>query len=262
MEQIADLFAVVVGRAQAAHLEDQLRVAEIHDRDLRVRRLSLVLVAEATAQADHALGERGAGNAPAGDVHLMHALIADVAIAGVPEPVPVIGHEILMIRLLRRWSEPQIEIQLLRRIAGLLEADAATRLVAQGTGNQQLAGGAGTDEVDRAGPAAARAALRAVLHDATVLARGLDGDPPFVNVVAARLFDVHVLVRGAGPDRHQRMPVVGRSDRDGVEVRIVQRLADVADLLRLVAGARLDRSAREGLPGSRVPNARSSGSTR
>ena len=38
---------------QAAHLEDQLRVAVVEDADLRVGRLAVVDVAEAAADADH-----------------------------------------------------------------------------------------------------------------------------------------------------------------------------------------------------------------
>ena len=71
------------------------------------------------------------------------------------------------------------------------------------------------------------AALGAVLDDPVVLAGGLDGDPALVDVVAARLLDVDVLAGLAGPDGHQRVPVVGRGDRDGVEVLVVEHAADV-----------------------------------
>src|SRR5262249_8555792 len=67
----------------------------------------------------------------------------------------------------------------------------------------------------------------AVLHDAVVLAGRLDGDAALADVVAARLLDVDVLAGGAGPDRHQRVPVVGGRDGDDVDVPILQRLADV-----------------------------------
>ena len=56
---------------------------------------------------------------------------------------------------------------------------------------------------------------------------GLDGDAALVDVVAARLLDVDVLAGLAGPDRHQRVPVVGRGDRDGVDRLVLQHAADV-----------------------------------
>ena len=37
----------------------------------------------------------------------------------------------------------------------------------------------------------------------------------FAHVVAHRLFDVHVFAGLDGPDGGQRVPVVGRGDRDG-----------------------------------------------
>jgi hypothetical protein len=71
--------------------------------------------------------------------------------------------------------------------------------------------------------------LRAVLNDALEAARRIDGHSAFVNVVAARLFNIDILSRLAGPDGHQRMPVIGRGDRDGIEVLVIERLANVGD---------------------------------
>ena len=42
---------------QAADLEDELGVAEVHDADLGVGRFALVAVAEPAAEAEHALGK-------------------------------------------------------------------------------------------------------------------------------------------------------------------------------------------------------------
>src|SRR5439155_15965764 len=60
-----------------------------------------------------------------------------------------------------------------------------------------------------------------------------------------------VLAGLAGPDRHQGVPVVGRGDRDSVEILVFQGLADVLDGLRLLAAFRA--SLFESLPiGARV----------
>src|ERR1700729_4334997 len=45
---------------------------------------------------------------PASHIDLVNALVAQVAIAVVPEPVPVIVKTILGEGVLRRWTEPQI----------------------------------------------------------------------------------------------------------------------------------------------------------
>ena len=49
------------------------------------------------------------------------------------------------------------------------------------------------------------------------------------DVVRARLLDVHVLARLAGPDGLQRVPVVRGGDGDRVDVLVVEHLADVAE---------------------------------
>ena len=54
----------------------------------------------------------------------MHALIADFAVAKVPEPVPVVMDQIGVIRLLRCRTQPDVEIELLGRSLGRFEADA------------------------------------------------------------------------------------------------------------------------------------------
>ena len=103
-----------------------------------------------------------------------------------------------------------------------LDADALAGLVAEGARDEQLAELARLDRGDGLGPAAIGAALGAVLDDPVVLPRGLDGDPALVDVVAARLLDVDVLARLAGPDRHQGVPVVRRGDRDRVDRLVLE----------------------------------------
>ncbi len=116
------LLAVELLGLQAADLEDELGVAVVHDADLGVGRLALVVIAEPAAQAQDGFGESRAGavparaggrDQPAGDVHLMDPLVADIAVAEVPEPVPVIMDQVGVIRLLRGRAEPDVESELL-----------------------------------------------------------------------------------------------------------------------------------------------------
>ena len=109
-----------------------------------------------------------------------------------------------------------------------LDADAARGACSRGRGRRAACRACPTwRSRRRSAQSLPRAALRAVLDDAVVLAGGLDGDAALVDVVAARLLDVDVLAGLAGPDGHQRVPVVRRGDRDGVDVLVVERLADV-----------------------------------
>ena len=84
------------------------------------------------------------------------------------------------------------------------------------------------------------AALGAGLDDPVVLPRRVDGLPSLGNVVADRLLDVNILARLAGPDGRERVPVVGRGDRDGVDLGVVEDPAEVLDVLRLGAIDGLD----------------------
>ena len=73
-----------------------------------------------------------------------------------------------------------------------------------------------------------RAALGAVLDDFAVFFCRLDELPALKDIVAKRLFDIHVLAGLACPDGGQRVPMVGRRDRDGVDVLVGERFANVA----------------------------------
>src|SRR5262249_60237577 len=79
-------------------------------------------------------------------------------------------------------------------------------------------------------------ALRADLHHAL----GLPGDfhhaPALVDVIAGRLLDVDVLAGLAGPDRRERMPVIGRRNGDRVDVLVGEQLTHGLVLFRLGRG--------------------------
>ena len=120
---------------QPADLEDHQRAAEIEHRQLHVRGLALVAeigridVPAADRHGAEGLGDFGQD--PAGDIHLVHSLVADIAVAGVPEPVPEVREPLLVERPHRRRSEEQVPVQ-----AGGLRAvrrvsDRRAQLVAQ-----------------------------------------------------------------------------------------------------------------------------------
>src|SRR5208283_215555 len=94
-------------------LENELSVAIIHDRDLRIRCLALVAIAEPATHAAHRPGiDRASStrrrNQPARDVHLMNALVTDVAVAEIPEPVPVVMDQVGVIRLPGSRPKPDV----------------------------------------------------------------------------------------------------------------------------------------------------------
>ncbi len=72
-----------------------------------------------------------------------------------------------------------------------------------------------------------RTAVRAVLDDAVVFACGGDELLAFPITMRTGLFDINVLARLASPDAHQRVPVIRRCDRDGVNRLVFEQLANV-----------------------------------
>src|SRR5579884_726839 len=75
---------------ESAHLKNQLTVAVIEDTNLRVGGLAIVEVAVAAADAENAFGQLLLVQPPTRLVHLVNALVAQVAVTGVPDPVPIV----------------------------------------------------------------------------------------------------------------------------------------------------------------------------
>ena len=82
--------------------------------------------------------------------------------------------------------------------------------------------------------------MRAHLDHASRLARSLDHPLAFVDVVAGGLLHVNVFACLARPDGGQRVPVIRRGDRDGVDVLIGEYGAHIGIALGLLAGLFFD----------------------
>src|SRR5262249_8232548 len=84
--------------------------------------------------------------------------------------------------------------------------------------------------------APAPAALCASRGDPLVLPSGLDELRALPDIVGNGFLDVGVLARLHCPDGGQRMPMIGRSDGDRVDVFVVEDAAHVGLELRTLAG--------------------------
>ena len=80
-----------------------------------------------------------------------------------------------------------------------------------------------------------RTALHAGLADPLVALGGLNVAAAFADIVAHRLFDIHILAGLHGPDRGQRMPMVRRGNRDEVDRLVVEHGPQILRIFRLVA---------------------------
>jgi len=165
----------------------------------------------------------------------VHALVADVAVAGVPEPVPVVREAVHRERPHRRRSEKRIPIDAGRNRCHRRPANRFPALVAQPLGHVELADHPLAQKLNRFLLVRDRPALHPHLHHAPILGRGLDHLLAFKRIVAGRLLDIDILASLAGPDHGQRVPVIWRHDCDSVDVLAREQLAHLNELGRRVA---------------------------
>ena len=222
---------------QATDIGDQQGVVPLVDRHLAVGGVAVVDVAEPTADAHHPLGQFLLAESPAGLVEFVGVLVAEVAVACDMVPVPVVMEFLAGGHLGWSRSRPEIEVEAGRNRGGRIDQpDARTVAVADGPCDFDVADLAALHEVERLSHAGHAAALHAHLTHASELPRPLRHHAALLHVVAAGLFHVDILARLHGPDGHQGVPVVGRGDRDGVDVLAVEQAADV-----LHVGRRMER---------------------
>jgi rhamnose transport system permease protein len=210
----------------AAFPGDRL-VAEIIRDHLRVGRF-LVIVEEVFSAAGRDAARVVDPQAPAADVERMDAVVAQLAGAPMPEPVPIVGHDVVAIFALGRRTLPQGVVQTVgnrRRLAATDRFAVGVVPTARKKHAADLAGFQSADGLDRAGHAAT---LRADLHDTGVLAGGGHHPFAFTRVVAGRFFYVDVLAGRAGHDRGRTVPVVGRGNHHGIDGWVVKDASQIA----------------------------------
>ena len=234
-ERLRSLQPVGHGRLdrQAADVGDQQGVVPLVDGHLAVGDVAVVDVAESAAEAHHPPRQFLLAEAPAGLVELVRILVAEIAVAGEVRPVPVVVEFLARRHVGRGRSCPEIEVEPRRDRGGRIDqADAVSLPVADGPCRLDRSELAALHEVESLSHAAHAAALHAHLAHAAELPRPLRDHAAFLDVVAAGLFDVHILAGLHRPHGHQGMPMIRRGDRDGVDVAAVEQTAHVLHVLR------------------------------
>src|ERR1019366_8402783 len=188
-------------RRQAAHFKNQRRSFVIVDDDLRVGRLAVILVTDASADAERVTRQSGLTEKPARDIHLVNALVADVAVAVSPEPMPFVMHRAVLFGIAprgqyRRGAAPHIVVDGGRnrlRAGGL--ADAVAPFVAQPARRDDLAEISGAHPGDGFLHTFAGTDLRAGLNDAVVFLRGGGELASFPDVMRNGFPNVNIFAR-------------------------------------------------------------------
>ena len=104
--------------------------------ELRIGRVAIVLIAGTSAHAEHLRAQGGGAQSPSGDVHLVDALVAQIAVAGDELPVPIVMELGAHQGLQRRRTAPQIIVDVIGHLGRRRYIpNALARLVAKSTGH-------------------------------------------------------------------------------------------------------------------------------
>ena len=237
VERAAVLQAERDGRLdlEAPDIGDQQRVVPLEDGHLAVGRVAIVDVAEPAADTHHPLGKLLLADPPPGLVELVGILVAKIAVARDVVPVPVVMELLAGGHLGRSRARPEVEVEAGWNRGGRVDQpDARPVTVADGPRDFDVADLPALHELERLPHAGHAAALHAHLAHASELPRPLRHHAALLHVVAAGLLHVDILARLHCPDGHQGVPVVGRGDRDGVDILAVEQAADVLHVGRRV----------------------------
>ena len=213
-------------RRQPARFENHWRRVVIVNRDLRVWRLRRIVVHEAAPEPEDPLRRSvGPHHAPR-DIEDVHAVVAQLAVARRPRPVPVVVHLVPFERRHRRRSAKRLVIHPVR-IPRRPARDRVAFPVVGRVDILDLPQPAFVQKLDARREPVLRAILRAHLHDAPILCGGLHHLAPLPHGVAHRFLDVDILARLTRPHREQCVPMIRRHHEHRVHIRPRQQRARI-----------------------------------
>ena len=158
----------------------------------------------------------------------MGALVADIAVAGLPEPVPIVMELLAPRGIERRGAAPKVVIH--RRRNGLGTgglADAGAKLVAEGAGYPNFSDVPGGGPLDCLLDGGHGSPLRSGLDDSVEFCPRRQSLLSFPDVVAGGLFDIDILAGHGGPDRQKGVPMIGGGDGNGIDIFVIQYLSAI-----------------------------------
>ena len=164
---------------------------------------------------------------PHAEVGFMDPLVADITVAIVPVPVPVVMHEVLRERSHGSRSAPEIVVKSLGDRGDALVSDVTAAAEDQSARHIYPADESVLQMVHRFADGQRTAQLHAVLYDAVIFIGRLDHLFAFMDIMRSRFLHIHILSGLAGPDRLQRMPVVGGGQGDGIDVLIFKEPSEI-----------------------------------
>ena len=178
---------------------------------------------------------------PASCVGEVRSVVAALGSTPIAEPVPVVVDDVVAVFAARSRALPKFPIEPLRDCGRLAAANRSTiRHIPALAPLEFPDNSARTDVINRLLVRERSAALVAHLEYHARLVPGVDENLAFTRAEAARLLDIDGLARTHSEHRRIGMPVIGRNGNDAVNRLILENLAQILLLARLIAGSLLD----------------------
>jgi len=200
----------------------------IKQRNVSIGSLTAIVEPQPSPDAYSARRRLILSQSPAANVDVVDPIIAHLAIARGPEPVPFVVQLSAHEWSFGRRTAPQVIVHRgrhWRRRA--YRADAIAGAINHRMGITDGADLAAAQVIEGLAQERARTTLRAQLDHPAIFPGRSHHLPAFPEVVGKGFLDINVLARLAGPDCRQRMPVIGQSDDHSVNSLVVQDPAKV-----------------------------------
>ena len=181
-----------------------LPVGILGDSEHGVRGLSLIIPLKAAANGH---GPHGVGlvivDGPARYVQLVSSLIVEIAVARLPEPVPIIVDIVCMVVVDDCRALPGVPVQIFWRGSDALGSNSSPGLAAVTVGDLQFPPSARLDHFVEGSDVLVAATLCSMLDHDAVFILGCYRDPALFDVMAHGLLDVDMLASLSCPDCHE-----------------------------------------------------------
>lgn len=194
-----------------------------------VRGFSVVHIPESTPDADNGGGELFFPEEPTGNINLVNALVTEVTIAVVPNPVPVVVELLAKQIELRGRTAPEVEVDAFGDWLGATDLfDGTPRFVAGSAAVLEFPERIPFQPFDGGFESAGGTALGSALDNSVIFQRSSCELSSFPNGVGYRFFDVDIFSRLCGPDGGEGVPMIGCSNHYGVDVLALEEAANIA----------------------------------
>ena len=227
---------LLAARMAAALVPTDANLAEVVRGIRRVGRFLIVIMMIARTVHRHTLGIIHL-QAPAGHVHEVRSVVLHFAAAIEPVPVPVVMHEVILVRPLRTWALPEFPTlfaQPLGHLHKLALADAAATATVVAARKCRRPNLASLHPLDSLNDTRLAAALIAHLHLALVFLRRGHDQLGFARIVTGGFLHVHMFASFHRENGHWCVPKIRCGDGHRIDRFIVEDAPEIICALRIL----------------------------